>query len=165
MPTASANRPPSSDDDSIDADIITIKTPTSYVIVDVAKNEVSQKPRSRRCTRDRSAATGDLGDEHVIGDGKIPDKVWEAVEVLRAQSKTIMSLDDACVQETAAVRPQRSGQGAGGHASSKSPTISIAHSRLSCRDGSIRVGILPYSETKGMVSGLCYSMKTLTTCK
>ncbi|KAI0237666.1 Monocarboxylate transporter 13 [Lamellibrachia satsuma] len=134
----SANRPPSSDDDSIDADIITIKTPTSYVIVDVAKNEVSQKPRSRRCTRDCSAATGDLGDEHVIGDGKIPDKLWEAVEVLRAQSKTIMSLDDVRVHETAAVRPQRSGQGAGGYASSKSPTISIAHSRLSCRDGSIR---------------------------
>lgn len=148
------NRSSSSEDDNSNAEnIITIKTPTSYVIVDVAKNEVTQKPRSRRSSRDRYAATGDIGDDYMIGDGKIPDKVWEAVEVLRAQSKTIMSLDDVQLQETATIGSLRSQLGAGSYCLAQSQTISVAHSRLSSKDGSIRVGIVECERRGSVVFG------------
>ena len=66
-------------------------------------------------------------------------KVWEAVAILRAQSKTIMSLDEVQLQETSTGRSVRSGHSGGGGSTSRSPTISIAQSRLSNRDDSIRV--------------------------
>ena len=66
-------------------------------------------------------------------------KVWEAMEILRAQSKTIMSLDEVQLQETSTGRSVRSGHSAGGASTSRSPTNSIAQSRLSSRDDSIRV--------------------------
>ena len=140
MFVAAQNRGSSTEDDGSDVDnVITIKTPTSYVFVDVAKNEVTHKPRSRRSSRDSQPSIGDHGDAHMMGDGKIPEKVWEAVEILRAQSKTIMSLDEVQLQDTSTGRSVRSGHSAGGCSTSRSPTISIAQSRLSNRDDSIRV--------------------------
>ena len=133
---AGLNRPPSDEDDGRDADnIITIKTPTSYLFVDVAKNEVSQKSRYRRYSRDRP----DHGDENMADHDKIPDKVWEALDVLRAQSRSIMSLDDVRLHDTTAAHHRQLADLDCGYIESRSPTISIAHSRLSGKEGSVQV--------------------------
>ena len=139
MSTDALNRPPGDEDDGSDTDnIITIKTPTSYLFVDVAKNEVSQKSRYRRYSRDRA----DHGDENMAEDSNIPDKVWEALDVLRAQSRSIMSLDDVRLHDTAVAHPRQLADVGGGYVESRSPTISIAQSRPSGKEGSIQVCIV-----------------------